>query len=160
MEEAEVRVLLVCLGNICRSPMAEGILSAKLEGLGRLGRYHIESAGTGGWHAGERPDPRTLAVLHRHGADCRSRARQVEPADFEHFDWILAMDRSNLRDLQRVCPPSRRDHLFLALEPAGGTDVPDPYYGGPEGFEQVYRLLDEALGLWITRWEGRSAGRG
>jgi protein-tyrosine phosphatase len=142
-------VLFVCLGNICRSPMAEGIFRAKLaqRGLDAV----VDSAGTGAWHAGEPPDPRTLAVLDKQGAACEMTARQVVAGDFERFDLILAMDRSNLRTLQERCPPGLRAKLHLALEPTTGGEVGDPYYGGASGFDRVYAELDEALDAWLDR---------
>lgn len=151
-----MRVLLVCLGNICRSPMAEGLLRTKLDALGLADRVEVDSAGTSGHHAGEPADPRTVEVLRRRGGLVPLRSRQVRPQDFERFDVILAMDRSNLRRLQAACPPRHREKLALCLAPLaeGGevAEVPDPYYGGPDGFDHVYDLLDAALDAWIDRW--------
>ncbi|MCB9670567.1 MAG: low molecular weight phosphotyrosine protein phosphatase [Alphaproteobacteria bacterium] len=142
-------VLFVCLGNICRSPMADAIAAhmARQRGLD----LRVDSAGTGAWHAGEAADRRTLAVLRAHGIPYDGRARQVRVSDFAEFDLILAMDRSNLRDLLAICPPANRDRVHLVLEPLGeGLEVGDPYYGGPDGFEVVYRQLTEALEHWLA----------
>src|SRR5688572_13800322 len=99
MPNDPTRVLFVCLGNICRSPLAEGVFSSLVHARGLEARYRIDSAGTGGWHAGERPDARAIAVARRNGVQLTSLARQVEPADLEEFDYLIAMDRENLREL-------------------------------------------------------------
>lgn len=142
-----MRILMVCLGNICRSPLAEGILKHKvrLEGLD----WYVDSAGTGAWHIGELPDPRSIDVARRFGIDITDqRARQFRPEDFEHFDLIFAMDRQNLRHLQQMAiRPEHRQKARLLLDvlyPGQQREVPDPYYGGPEGFEQVFRLVEAA----------------
>lgn len=140
-------ILFVCLGNICRSPLAEGVFGAVI-GEKRLSHHFLlDSAGTGGWHAGSPPDPRSVAVAARHGVDisCQS-ARKIGEADFARFDLILGMDRSNVQDLRRAAPESARDRIHLYLDYALGTvrDVPDPYYGGADGFEKVYRMIRDA----------------
>lgn len=142
-----MRILMVCLGNICRSPLAEGILKHKVQQLGL--NWSIDSAGTGSWHAGELPDPRSIDVARRFGIDITDqRARQVRPEDFERFDLIFAMDRQNLRHLQQMASrPEHRQKIRLLLDvlyPGQGQEVPDPYYGGPEGFVQVFRLVEAA----------------
>ena len=147
-----VRVLFVCLGNICRSPMAEGLLLLELQRRGVEGRFEVESAGTAAYHVGELADRRTRALLERRGLKLRSRARQVCAEDFAHFDAILAMDSSNLRDLEARCPSRYRAKLHRVLEPIGGGDVPDPYYGGPDGFDLNAAQLDAALTQWLERW--------
>ena len=134
-------VLFVCLGNICRSPLAEGVFRATVENAGLSDRFLIDSAGTGAWHAGDPPDPRSIEVAARHGIDLTAqRARQVTDRDFTQFDFILAMDSNNLSTLKSR---TRKDHpglrLFLNSPP---TDVPDPYYGGDDGFERVYQMID------------------
>ena len=134
-------VLFVCLGNICRSPLAEGVFRATVENAGLSDRFLIDSAGTGAWHAGDPPDPRSIEVAARHGIDLSAqRARQVTDRDFTQFDFILAMDSNNLSTLKSR---TRKDHpglrLFLNSPP---TDVPDPYYGGDDGFERVYQMID------------------
>mgnify|MGYP002653667005 CR=1 FL=1 len=134
-------VLFVCLGNICRSPLAEGVFRATVENAGLSDRFLIDSAGTGAWHAGDPPDPRSIEVAARHGIDLSAqRARQVTDRDFTQFDFILAMDSNNLSTLKSR---TRKDHpglrLFLNSPP---TDVPDPHYGGDDGFERVYQMID------------------
>ena len=143
-----VRLLFVCLGNICRSPTAEAVVRAlaALEAP-ELG-VEVDSAGTAGYHVGEAPDPRMRAAAARRGYDLEAlRARIVEPADFERFDLILAMDRENLAVLHRRAPEQARERvrLFLEFSPdAEPREVPDPYYGGPNGFEEVLDLVEAA----------------
>src|SRR5215472_1680864 len=129
-----MRILFVCLGNICRSPTAEGVLRALAAREAPELSIEVDSAGTAAYHAGEPPDPRTRQAAARRGYDLTAqRARIVEPLDFERFDLILAMDRENLRTLQRRAPPGAQERLRLFLEFApepGPAEVPDPYYGG------------------------------
>lgn len=133
-------VLFVCLGNICRSPLAEGIFRALVEDAGLSGDFIIDSAGTGAWHIGNPPDPRSIEVAARHGIDLTSqRARQVAGADFTRFRTILAMDRSNLSALRAGAGSGTAELRLLMNDPP--MDVPDPYFGGPEGFDDVYRLI-------------------
>ena len=135
-----MNVLFVCTGNICRSPTAEGVLRtlAEREGI----EVHIESAGIGRWHVGCAPDERAQHHAKGRGYDLsRQRARQVESFDFERFDLILAMDRGHLRSLQRMAPDQHRAKVRLFVPE---RDVPDPYYGGPEGFEEVLDLVEAA----------------
>ncbi|MEI2796819.1 low molecular weight protein-tyrosine-phosphatase [Pseudoxanthomonas sp. F11] len=150
-----MKLLVVCLGNICRSPMAEGALQARLAASPLAGRVQVDSAGTGGWHAGEPPDRRAIACARGHGVDIAGqRARQLHPADFEVFDWILCADRANVRDVLRLAPAARRERVALLLEWAGiraGGEVPDPYTGGPEDFQQVWRLVDSAAQAVVAR---------
>ena len=137
-----MRVLFVCMGNICRSPTAEGVLRHLLRQEGLEDRVEIDSAGTGGWHAGSPPDERATEAARRRGIDLAGAARQVEPADFERFDLIFAMDRDNLAELRRLAPgDAARSKLRLLL---GDRDVPDPYYGGERGFEDVLDLVEAA----------------
>ncbi|SFP08965.1 protein-tyrosine phosphatase [Mesorhizobium sp. NFR06] len=140
-------ILFVCLGNICRSPLAQGVLHAILAERGKDRDIVLDSAGTGGWHAGEQPDRRSIAVAAEHGVDISGqRARKVLPEDFSRFDLILGMDKANVRDLEALAPPGARDRVGLYLDFATGNarDVPDPYYDGAEAFASVYRMIREA----------------
>ena len=143
-----MRILFVCLGNICRSPTAEVVFRAIASRDAPDLVLEIDSAGTAGYHIGELPDRRTRQAAARRGYDLSTlRARVVEPKDFEYFDLILAMDRENLRALERRAPPQARERLRLFLEfapEAGISEVPDPYYGGPNGFEDVLDLIEAA----------------
>jgi protein-tyrosine phosphatase len=142
------RVLFVCLGNICRSPTAEGVLRAiaakEYPGL----TLDVDSAGTADYHVGEPPDRRTVAAARRRGYDLAGlRARQMQPDDFRAFDYVLAMDRANLEALERLQPGDSRARLALFLEfsaDASALEVPDPYYGGIEDFERVLDLCESA----------------
>lgn len=140
-----MRILFVCTGNICRSPTAEGVFKALADRAGL--RTEADSAGTHDYHVGSAPDRRATAHARRRGYDLSGlRARQVTQADFEAFDLVLAMDRSHLRTMEGLCPPAYRHKLRLFLEFAGqpGADVPDPYYGGAEGFERVLDMVEAA----------------
>jgi protein-tyrosine phosphatase len=147
-----VKVLFVCLGNICRSPTAEGVFQMLVEEKGLSDRIEIDSAGTSGWHEGELPDPRSSEEALRHGVDLSNqRSRAVRPADFQHFDYLCAMDSANLKELRRTCPKGQEKRLYRFTDFApelGARDVPDPYYGGDRGFENVYNVvLASAEGL-------------
>ncbi|GHA91593.1 low molecular weight protein-tyrosine-phosphatase [Modicisalibacter luteus] len=142
-----MRVLFVCLGNICRSPSAEGVFRAHLARSGLADRVEIDSCGVGDWHVGKGPDPRALEAARRRGIDISSlRARQLAPSDYQAFDYILAMDHDNLAAIQQGRPTDCRAHIGLFLEFAGEHDraVPDPYYGGEQGFEEVLDLIEAA----------------
>ena len=143
-------VLMVCLGNICRSPLAEGILAER----GR-GRLSVDSAGTGAYHVGEAPDRRSVAVARRNGIDISGqRARQFEVGDFEAFDHIFAMDRQNLRDIRAMAPNEGALAKVRLLLPEAGQaveEVPDPYYGGADGFDRVFEMLDAACSALIEK---------
>ncbi|MBP2443309.1 low molecular weight protein-tyrosine-phosphatase [Rhizobium leguminosarum] len=149
-----ISILFVCMGNICRSPLAEGIFSHVAAEADLSGGFAIDSAGTGGWHEGEPPDRRSIATAKSHGIDISGqRARRIRSSDFRDFDLILAMDRDNLAALGKIAPPEATIHLFGDIALGTGEDIPDPYYGGPASFELVYtRLLTgcssllEALG--------------
>jgi len=135
------------MGNICRSPLAEGLFIHLARERGILDRFEIDSAGTGDWHVGHFADPRSQAVANRNGIKLLGRARQVEaPEDFEKFDLILAMDRANLRDLRQLADPEHHEKIRLMREWDPEADeeqpeVPDPYYGGPQGFDLMYDML-------------------
>lgn len=141
-------VLFVCLGNICRSPTAEGVFRTLVEREGLTAKITVDSAGTAAYHAGEPPDARAQAAAREWGVDLSmQRARQVLPTDFERFDLVLAMDDENLSNLQRLCPPQYRDRVRLFLDFASENserNVPDPYYGGDDGFEHVLDLVEAA----------------
>jgi protein-tyrosine phosphatase len=143
-----VKVLFVCLGNICRSPTAEGVVRVLAAREAPELALEVDSAGTAGYHVGEAPDARTRAAARRRGYDLeRLRARMLEPADFERFDLLLAMDEDNLKVLRRRAPEQARARLKLFLEFAPEQDVrevPDPYYGGANGFEEVLDLVEAA----------------
>lgn len=143
------RILFVCLGNICRSPTAHGVFERMLEQRGLNGHYEIDSAGTAAYHVGKAPDPRTRAAALRRGYSLEHlRARAVQDEDFNHYDFILAMDEANLRDLRVRCPGHYAGHLglFLAFaQTARVKEVPDPYYtSGEAGFEEVLDLVESA----------------
>ncbi|MEM9374326.1 MAG: low molecular weight protein-tyrosine-phosphatase [Planctomycetota bacterium] len=146
-------VLFVCLGNICRSPLAEGIFIHMARQRGVLDRFNIDSCGTGGWHAGEPADPRSIAVAARHGIELPSRARKFDPrADIDGFDWLIPMDRQNHRDLLDRGVPESKLKLMLDFHPEPPTrEVPDPYYGGPDGFDKVYDMLTVSCDAMLDR---------
>ncbi|MAY64157.1 MAG: protein tyrosine phosphatase [Rhizobiales bacterium] len=147
-------VLFVCLGNICRSPLAEGIFRRLLNETGLGKEIHVDSAGTGAWHVGGAPDTRSIEPAARHGLDIAGqRARKVRDADFENFGLILAMDRSNRDTLLARAPASARNRIHLFMEHSLGisADVPDPYYGAGDGFEAVYRMLEEGSSALVEK---------
>ena len=153
-----MRVLFDCLGNICRSPTAEGILRHKLQVAGLAGRVEVASAGTGDWHVGAAPDKRTQRAALLRGYDLSAqRAQQVVAPDFNHYDLILAMDLSNLRDLEALQPAHGKAELDLFLRRFAGVkdEVPDPYYDGEDGFEEVLDLVESACDLLVIELKGR-----
>ena len=135
-----ISILFVCLGNICRSPLAEAAFRAEVERLGLA--VNVDSAGTGDWHRGHPPDRRAIAAAGRNGIDISHlRARQVRPEDFDRFDHVVALDRQNLRDLKRLQPPGSKARLSLLLDHVDGREgeaVADPYYGGDEDFDTAW----------------------
>ena len=144
----QARVLFVCLGNICRSPTAHGVFQALVEQRGLEQSISVDSCGTGDWHLGHSPDARATAEAKKRGYDLSPlKARQVSAGDFELFDYVLAMDNLNLADLRAMCPSTYGGRLALFLDYAPDTrisEVPDPYYGGDEGFSQVLDLIESA----------------
>ena len=153
------RVLFVCLGNICRSPAAEGVFLHLLRESGLESEFEVDSAGTGGWHAGEQADRRMRAAAQKRGVHLPSLARQVRPSDFEHFDLILAMDSDNRDSLLSSAPAAHRHkvRLFREWDSEGrGEDVPDPYYGGPEGFELVLDMVTRCGRALLTELQAKS----
>jgi len=147
-------VCFVCLGNICRSPMAQAVFEHLLRERGLAAAWSVDSAGTGEWHVGKSPDPRTLEVLERKGIATRQRARQVTPDDHRHHDWLLAMDADNLAILQDLRPADARAECRLLgdFDPQGRREVPDPYYGGPDGFDLVFEMVDRSCVALLDRF--------
>lgn len=141
-------ILFVCLGNICRSPLAEGVFRDRVAKRGLTDRFEIDSAGTGGWHVGEPADARAAMVAESHGVTLESRARQVSEDDLARYDYVIAMDRDNLAELERMAAgmeDGAEIHLLREFDPSGGGDeVPDPYYGGASGFEAVYDMVSRS----------------
>lgn len=139
-------ILFVCLGNICRSPTAEGVVRHRIEARGLSEQLEVDSAGTTGYHAGERADARMRAHASRRGYDLTSRARQVSASDFERFDLVVAMDGANHGDLADMAPGETAETKLVRycdfVPGREGEDVPDPYYGGAEGFERVLDLIE------------------
>ena len=143
-----IRVCMVCLGNICRSPTAEAVFRHLVKQAGLESEFHIESAGTGDWHVGGPRDERSAAVGKKRGIPLTGTAQQFTRKDFARFDHVIAMDGSNLKNLSRMAPDEaakKKVRLLRAFEDGGGTeDVPDPYYGGPQGFEDVFDIVERA----------------
>ena len=142
-----MKILFVCLGNICRSPLAEGILRKKFEEQGIAGTIH--SAGFEPYHEGQHPDPRSISTARRHDIDITGKvARLFEAEDFDHYDRIFVMDAMNHADVMRVARSEadrqKVDYLLNQVTPGHNEEVPDPYYGGPDGFENVYKMMDRA----------------
>jgi protein-tyrosine phosphatase len=158
-----MRVLFVCLGNICRSPTAEGVMRTLVREAGLEDRIELDSAGTGSWHIGEAPDPRATEAARGRGIVLEGAARQVQASDFEAFDLIVAMDRQNLADLRHLAPDeSAREKVVLLrdLDPATAgqqLDVPDPYHGGARGFEHVLDLVRDACAALLLQLRERLA---
>lgn len=159
---SRIRILLVCMGNICRSPLAHGVVRKRLAAEDLSAWIELDSAGTHGYHAGSPPDERALAAALRRGLDISDlRARRVEPHDFETFDLILAMDDENLEVLRSTAPGEHHHKIHLFMEYAvghAGRVVPDPYYGGPIGFERVLDMVEEAAEGLIARLRSEQSG--
>ena len=156
------RILFVCLGNICRSPTAEGVMRHLASERGLAGELEIESAGTGSWHLGEPPDGRATGAAARRGIRLEGSARQVSQADLEHYDYVIAMDRENLEDLRALATGSQAEAepvLLRSFDPdavAGDElDVPDPYYGGADGFEVVLDVVARGCAGLLDEIEAR-----
>ncbi len=148
-----IKVLFVCLGNICRSPLAEGVFLHLLQQKDLLQNFSVDSAGTGDWHVGHGADKRSQAVAKQNGFELYSKARQVKISDFTEFDWIIAMDDNNREDLKRLCLPALQSKIILMrdfdIPEFKGEDVPDPYYGGDEGFIHVYLMLERSCANFL-----------
>ncbi|ALM20369.1 protein tyrosine phosphatase [Nonlabens sp. MIC269] len=149
------RILMVCLGNICRSPLAEGIMRSKLN----FTKFQVDSAGTYGGHVGEQPDNRSIEVARKNGLDITNqKCRKLTVDDFDRFDYIYVMDDSNFRDVTALAPtPEHANKVVKILDelfPGEGLDVPDPYYGGQQGFENVYKMLDQATDVIAKKLQG------
>ncbi|MCH8618230.1 low molecular weight protein-tyrosine-phosphatase [Undibacterium sp. TS12] len=147
-KKAKTAILFVCMGNICRSPTAEGVFRSQAEAAGLAASLHIDSAGTHAYHIGEAPDPRSQEFAARRGIDLsQQRARKLCVEDFTEFDLLLAMDKDNLARMQAACPKVHQHKLKLMMDYASHSDsdiVPDPYYGGPDGFDRVLDYLTDA----------------
>ncbi|MQW86647.1 low molecular weight protein-tyrosine-phosphatase [Sinorhizobium saheli] len=155
-----VGILFVCLGNICRSPLAEGIMRELATRAGRARAISIDSAGTGAWHVGDPPDRRSVAVARAHGIDIAAlRGRKIDVADFAAFDLILGMDRANVRDLRALAPEATADKVHLFMDYAAGRDedVPDPYYEAAGAFEALYQMLEAGCSSLLARLERSSS---
>jgi len=152
VDDPDVSVLFVCMGNICRSPTAEGVFRTLVDREGLRQRVRVDSAGTHAYHIGDSPDPRSCSAALRRDVDIsRQRARKAKAIDFKHFHYVIAMDRDNYADLSAICPPGEEGRLSLFLDFApelARRDVPDPYFGGGNGFEVVLDLIEAAsIGL-------------
>lgn len=152
---SSISVLFVCLGNICRSPLAEAVFRQVVSDAGLEARFRIDSAGTSGYHVGEAPDARTTEVAARRGVEVRGESRRVERADAADFDYLIAMDADNRREVERLAAGVDGDvevRLLREFDPEadGQLDVPDPYYGGPRGFENVHDLVERSARGLLT----------
>lgn len=149
-----IKVLFVCLGNICRSPLAEAIFNHKVKSHGLGHRFQSDSCGTSDYHIGELPDERTIACATNHGVPIHHRARQINRIDIREFDYLLVMDHSNKKNVEEFIQRNgfKHEHLHLMREfqqDASSMEVPDPYYGGMESFEQVYEILDDSIDQFL-----------
>ncbi|MCB0487555.1 MAG: low molecular weight phosphotyrosine protein phosphatase [Cyclobacteriaceae bacterium] len=143
-----MKVLFVCLGNICRSPLAEAIFKHKVKSIDLDGSIYADSCGTAGYHIGELADPRTRANAQKNGVTITHRGRQLQSSDLEEFDYILAMDQSNLSNIKRLSNSelySEKIYLMRSFDPHPGEEVPDPYYGDEKDFQQVFEILDRSI---------------
>ncbi|SDC59835.1 protein tyrosine phosphatase [Algoriphagus faecimaris] len=155
-----IKVLFVCLGNICRSPLAEAIFDHKIKSIGIEDHFKSDSAGTSDYHIGELPDERTINCAKKYNIPINHRGRQVNRTDFRDFDYILAMDENNLKNLNAIKDrygfEGKEIHLIRNFVPSGaGLSVPDPYYGGEDGFEEIYHILNEAVDHFLSKIQER-----
>lgn len=160
-----IRVCFVCMGNICRSPLAEGVFRHLATEAGVNKNYHIESFGIGAWHVGEEPDPRSQGVALAHGIHLTSRAQQFRPPDFERFDHVLALDETIAADLHRLASEAANLSKIRLLRPydpwaEGNRNVPDPYYGTQEGFEVTYQMIYRACRTLLQELSSDGASKG
>lgn len=164
MELEKIKILFVCMGNICRSPTAEGVFRHQVSKAGQTDNIIIDSAGTHDYHIGSSPDRRAQQAALQRGYDLGSlRGRQVGTRDFHEFDYILAMDRENLANLFRVCPPQEQHKLKLFMEFSrefSEREVPDPYYGGNQGFENVLNMVEDAASGLLEEILARKIAKG
>ncbi|MFQ5518839.1 MAG: low molecular weight protein-tyrosine-phosphatase [Mariprofundus sp.] len=158
MDKHKTRILFVCLGNICRSPLAEIVVQAEADKRG-LDGFHFESAGTGSWHVGGPADPRSAAKADEYGLDLsRHRAQQITARGINNWQWFVAMDRQNRSDLLAMGAPAERVLMMRQFESGNAVhDVPDPYFGGPDGFEHAYHMLANNAELLLDYLEQQSA---
>lgn len=153
------RILFICMGNICRSPLAEGVFLHKARERGVHSNFEVDSAGTGGWHAGDPPDHRSIEVAEENGIELVSRARQVRSSDFEEFDLLICMDEDNARELKRMgCPQEKIKLLLEYHEESSHNEVPDPYYGGQDGFLLMHQLIDDAVDKLLQQLDSEPKG--
>lgn len=148
-----MKVLFVCLGNICRSPLAEGIMKHKIDEAKLSDIIFVDSCGTANYHIGEKPDVRTISTAEKNGIKLNHVVRQLTTADLEDFDFILAMDRSNHENILRLANAkqnSEKIKLMREFDPDPGDEVPDPYYGGEQGFQEIFEILNRSVDGFIT----------
>jgi protein-tyrosine phosphatase len=152
------KILFVCLGNICRSPMAEAIFNHKISELGLKSHFLADSCGTSNYHIGDLPDPRTLKNARQNGVAIQHRGRQLAAADLDHFDWIFAMDRSNHHNILALAREEHQHkiHLMRSWDPQPDShDVPDPYYGEDRDFQEVFEILSRSIDAFLDDWKSK-----
>jgi protein-tyrosine phosphatase len=154
-----IKILFVCLGNICRSPLAEALFDHKIKQLKLSQFFHIDSCGTGDYHIGSQPDPRTIRSAIKHGVEISHTCRQLVKADITHFDYIMAMDKSNLQNILLLSSaPAEQENVFMMRDfdlQNPGADVPDPYHGDERDFQEVFDILDKSLDNFIGHLKSR-----